>query len=633
MCGIVGLLDGRKTTYDDTLRAMVQAIGYRGPDDQGFYDGGIVGLGHARLSIIDPENGRQPASSEDGGVIVVFNGEIYNFHALASSLTACGHRLENQSDTAVLPHLYEEYGLDMFQRLSGQFAIAIWDKRKQALILARDRYGEKPLFYAERTGNFAFGSEAKAIFKSGLISPVLSPRSLGHIFTYWTPLGDESAFEGVHQLPPGSFLVYKNGQTSIQRYWAPDLSQPDHASCLDAAAYEAQLEALLIQSVRARMVADVPVSFYVSGGLDSALVTSIAARETGLRLNTFSLTFDDKHFDESAYQTALTRALGTNHRSVRFESARLPSLLSEVVWHTETPVLRSGPFPMYVLAGLVRDSGIKVVLSGEGADELFGGYDLFREVKIRQFAARLPESTARPRLYGRVNAFVPQLSGQPSGGLRYFYGSADNADCFASHQTRWRLGQYSRQFFAPDFRAAMDAPDGAADALSPFLPDGLCNWPPLARAQAIETATLFSDYLLSSQGDRVSMGQGVECRYPFLDETVATFAARLPDTMKIRGLNEKYLLKQLARKYVPEPIQRRQKFPYRAPIDIAAIMASDEARHFLSDASIRQYGVFNADAVARFIALTSGRTSNSERDCMLFMGLLTTQALCERFIG
>ena len=632
MCGIAGLLTALSPSeVDSRLRAMVGSIAYRGPDDTGYYTDGPVGLGHARLAVIDPAGGRQPAFSEDGSIAVIFNGEIFNFHRLRTELRKLGHAFGSHSDTDILPHLYEEFGDGMFEKLNGQFAIAVWDKRRKKLVLGRDRFGEKPLFYYRGSGGFCFASEAKAIFKSGLVSAELSPDALRHIFTFWTTVGDETVFRGVRQLLPGTCLILEEDRLLLKPYWRMSFV-PDSLGCADEAALTEELERRLVESVKNRLVADVPVSFYLSGGLDSSLIACIAERQCGAGLNTFSLTFDDPAYDESAYQTSLAGVLRSNHRSVTFRRDQIPSLLREVVWHTETPFLRTGVCAMYALAGLVRCEGLKVVLSGEGSDELFGGYDIFREVKIRRFIARDPQSALRPMLYKKINSFVPRLNDQSLSGLSYFYGGAAPDSLFESHLGRWKLGDYSRQFFTPDF-AWRAGPEDALDAVRSRLPEDFPAWTPVRRAQYLELITLFENYLLSSQGDRVSMGQGVECRLPFLDNAVAAFAAALPDTMKIRGLNEKYIVKRLARKYVPEPILRRQKFPFRAPVDIAALMGDASVREALGEESLRKAGIFSPAAVERFLTASLHREKPNERDAMLLMGLLTTQLLAELFLG
>ena len=630
MCGIAGLINENKTEYQPILQQMVDCMRYRGPDETGYYSDADIGLGHARLNIMDPDNGQQPTANEDGSVMVVFNGEIYNFLSLREALLNKGHILSNNSDTAVLPHLYEDYGIGMFEMLNGQFSIAIWDKRIKRLILARDRFGEKPLFYFHQGRNFCFASEAKALFKSGLVSATLSPTALKHVFAYWTTSGEESVFQDIYQVPTGSYLLFENGETKIKAYWkyaftaAPPLS-------VNQDEYICELENRLLSSVRNRMISDVPISFYLSGGLDSSLVSAMAAQISGRRLNTFSITFDDEAFDESVYQEYMSQYLGTNHHKVMFSRNQIPSIIREVIWHTEVPLLRSGAFPMYVLAKLVRSNGIKVVLSGEGSDELFGGYDIFREVKIREFCARNPESKYRTALYKRVNNFVKGLPDQSNGSLSLYYNSADPHSSLSSHLSRWRMGAYSRQFFSPEYREAMQSHD-ELKYMQDALPQKFSTWTPIQRSQYLEVITLFSNYLLSSQGDRVSMGNSVECRYPFLDYEVVDFAAALPDSLKIKGLNEKFIVKKLAKKYVPEMITKRSKFPYRAPINISELLKDEYIEYVMSGSSIKQYGVFNAEAISRFRASVSLKNEPTERDCMLFMGILTTQILCEQFI-
>jgi asparagine synthase (glutamine-hydrolysing) len=621
-------MTGHKTEFN-ILKDMIDSIKYRGPDDTGYYIDDSIGLGHTRLSIMDPENGRQPITNEDESIIVIFNGEIYNYQTLRKALREKGHQLRNNSDTAILPHLYEEHGLGMFEKLNGQFAVAIWDKNNGRLILARDRFGEKPLFYLHKGKVFSFASEAKAILKSGLIHAAISPIALKQVFTYWTTLSDRSIFDDIYQVPPGSYLVFENGQADIKPYWEYAYSKGTIAE--DKNDLISQLESLMITSVKNRMISDVPISFYLSGGLDSSLITGIAAKISNQSLNTFSIAFDDSNFDESEYQNYMSRYLGTNHHTVMFPKSQIPSIIKKVIYHTEVPLLRSGAFPMYVLANLVRSNDIKVVLSGEGSDELFGGYDIFREVKIREFCSKNPDSKRGAALYKQVNNYVAGLASQSVNSLSLYYNSIDSGSCYSSHLSRWKLCSYSQQFFSQEFREVMKNYDELR-ALEAFLPQDYFEWSPIQRAQYLEVTTLFTNYLLSSQGDRVSMASSVECRYPFLDYEVAEFAAALPDSMKIMGLNEKYIVKKMAQKYVPEIITGRKKFPYRAPIDISELLQDEYIRYMISDSSMKQFNIFNPNTVAKFISSLLAKGNPSERDCMLFMGVLTTQILCEQFL-
>ncbi|MFA6939904.1 MAG: asparagine synthetase B, partial [Clostridiaceae bacterium] len=265
MCGVAGLISGNKIKYSRILHDMVESIKYRGPDDTGYYMDDYIGLGHTRLSIIDPQNGKQPTTNEDESVVVIFNGEIFNYQTLRCDLLGKGHCLKNNSDTAILPHMYEEYGLDMFEKLNGQFASVIWDKQKKRLILARDRFGEKPLFYFHKDKTFCFASEAKAILKSGLVQAAISPIALKQVFTFWTTVGDRSIFQDIYQVPPGSFLVFENCETDIKAYWNYAYSKGTDIKYKNQNYFISELENKLVTSVKNRMISDVPISFYLSG--------------------------------------------------------------------------------------------------------------------------------------------------------------------------------------------------------------------------------------------------------------------------------------------------------------------------------------------------------------------------------
>lgn len=639
MCGIAGMISDKRIDRD-ILQDMIHVLRHRGPDDTGCYIDGNVGLGHCRLGIMDPVNGRQPIMNEDETIVVIFNGEIFNHRQLGESLACKGHILANHSDSAILPHMFEEYGTEMFEKLNGQFAIAIWSKTDRKLVLARDRLGEKPLYYYRKNGILCFGSEAKAIFKSGMVDPVISPSALKQVFTLWTTHSCQSVFQDINQLPPACCLTFENGEAMISRYWeitfSADTNTLQEGMDFDALTerYADELEKKLRNSIKMRMMSDVPISFYLSGGLDSSLIAAMAADITGSRrrLNTFSIAFNDSNFDESVYQDKMSRYLGSEHRTVRFSRGDIPLVLKDVIHHSEMPLLRSGPFPMYVLAKLVSDNNTKVVLSGEGSDELFGGYDIFREVKIREYCSKYPESGRRASLYKSINRFVRNLDRQPANSLALFYGGVAADQWCSSHDTRWRLGNYSRQFFSMCFREEMDKTDVLGQTRE-LLPEDFMEWSSLQRAQYLEIILLFSNYLLSSQGDRVSMASSVECRFPFLDHEVIELACRLPDRMKIKVLDEKYIIKRIARKYLPEEILNRQKFPYRAPIDIPGLMVDEHVRELVSAERIDQYGIFDPGPVKRMLTSILAKPNPSERDNMIFMGIVTTQMLYEQFIA
>ena len=404
MCGIAGILSGANgaSPSRDELARMIAQLHHRGPDGTGFLCEGGIGLAHARLSIIDLAGGDQPIHNEDRSVWVVFNGEIFNYIELRAELEQAGHRFYTHSDTEVIVHLYEQHGADFVQHLNGQFAIALWDARASRLVLARDRTGIRPLFYTTAAGRLLFASEVKALFAVEGVPRRLDPLALAETFTYWAPLAPRCVFEGVKSLPPGHVMVVEGGQQKISCYW--DWQFPDQpvASTRSAEDYADELRELLIDAVRLQLRADVPVGAYLSGGLDSSIITSLIHNFTDVPLRTFSLTFDDDEFDESAYQQQLVDYLGTKHSQVRCTRADIAAAFPRALWHTESPILRTAPTPLMLLSGLVRDQGYKVVLTGEGADEVFGGYDLFKEAKVRRFMARQPDSRARPQLLKRL---------------------------------------------------------------------------------------------------------------------------------------------------------------------------------------------------------------------------------------
>ena len=415
---------------------MVAALHHRGPDGQGSFVEGPVGLGHARLSIIDPAGGYQPMANEDSTIWVVFNGEIFNYVELRQQLLQQGHTFRTRSDTEVLVHLYEEHGDDFVVHLNGQFAIALWDGRRNRLVLARDRVGIRPLFYTWNRGRLAFASEVKALFTLPDVSRRLDPDALASLFSYWAVLPPRSVFEGILTLPAGHVLTVDAEDARVTRYWDWPFGR-GHSTRSDTQLAE-DLRELLVDAVRLQLRADVPVGAYLSGGLDSSIITSIVKRQTATPVRSFSLTFDDIEFDETAYQQELVGHLQTDHSSLLVTRQNIGNALPRVVWHAESPVVRTAPAPMMLLADSVHAAGYKVVLTGEGADEEFGGYDLFKEAKIRRFAARAPESRWRSRLLDRL---YPYLAHSPAAGLslsrRYFMGGVDQIDePHFAHMTR-----------------------------------------------------------------------------------------------------------------------------------------------------------------------------------------------------
>jgi asparagine synthase (glutamine-hydrolysing) len=545
MCGIAGLWSAEpaKAPRQRELDAMVAALHHRGPDGHGTRIDGPVGLGHARLSIIDLEGGAQPLHNEDRSVWVVFNGEIFNYVELRQELLRQGHQFHTHSDTEVLVHLYEQHGDDFVDHLNGQFAIALWDGRRQRLVLARDRVGIRPLYYAWTNGRLAFASEVKALFTLPELPRRFDANAMASLFSFWSVLPPGSVFDGVRSLPPGYILSVDANGHHERRYWDWTFgTSPDHD---DEDRCAEELRALLIDAVRLQLRADVPVGAYLSGGLDSSIITAIIRNHTETPLRSFSLTFEDAEFDESAHQQALVDHLRTDHSAIRATKSAIGAAFPRMVWHAESPVVRTAPTPMMLLADSVRAAGYKVVLTGEGADEAFGGYDLFKEAKVGRFVARQPGSRWRAALIGRL---YPYLAASPGAGKafaqRFFSEGLDQIDePWFAHMTRMSTTRRMFQFFSDEWRDRALAWDPHA-ALAATLPKAFSGWKPMERDQYVEAHTLMSGYLLSSQGDRMAMAASIEGRYPFLDHRVIEFACRVPPALKMRGLNEKWLLKK-----------------------------------------------------------------------------------------
>lgn len=614
---------------------MIERLHHRGPDGFGYYEDTQVGLAHARLSIIDLESGGQPIHNEDRSVWVAFNGEIFNYIELRGELEASGHRFYTHSDTEVIVHLYEQHGLDFLHRLNGQFGIALWDRKRERLILARDRTGIRPVFYTTHANRLVFASEVKALFGLPGLPRRLKPTALAQVFTFWSAQAPNTIFDGVSALPPGHLLILEQGRTEVRKYW--DWQFPDtpmEARPLDEEARS--LRDLLVDAVRLQLRADVPVGAYLSGGLDSAVVAALIKNYTETPLRTFSLTFEDAEFDESEYQQELVRHLGTEHTSIQCKRTDIGAAFPRAIWHTETPVVRTAPTPLMLLSAKVRSEGYKVVLTGEGADEVFAGYDIYREAKVRRFWARSPDSPWRPRLLERL---YPYLTHSPVASRAlsqsFFRQGIEDVDSpWFAHLTRWRTTQRLWNFFSPAVRAELARYDPISD-LGQTLPAEFGRWKPLGRDQYVEAHTLLSGYLLNSQGDRVAMANSIEGRFPFLDHRVIEFANRLTPSHKLHVLDEKHILKQAVRGLLPERVRVRTKQPYRAP-DNQSFFHDGRPLEYVatlfSEDHLRKSELFDPIAVGKLYHKCRAGKAIGFGDNMAFVGILSTLLTEEMFV-
>lgn len=645
MCGIAGLVNlrpGLPPPERDALVRMAASQQHRGPDEFGLYRDAHAGFAHVRLSLVDLQSGQQPMSDAQGGLWVVFNGEIYNHVELRQQLAAQGHPFRTHSDTEVILAAWRAWGPQAFERFNGQWAVALWDAAEHRLVLARDPMGICPLHVCEHQGRLWFASEAKALFAGEPALPrIFDPVGLAQTLTFWCPVSPRSVFAGVTELHPGEVRSHWRGGVQSWQVQVPaHPSGPDDPTRFRgtlADASDAVGHALQAATELRISRADVPVGCYLSGGLDSSLIAALGRGVAGDRFQTFSLRFEDAEFDESPHQRSMVQHLGSEHHEVCVARADIARCFEEVVWHTERPLLRTAPAPLFLLSGLVRQHGIKAVLTGEGADEMFAGYDLFREGKVRRFWARQPGSAWRHRLLERLYPYMARSPVAQRGMMRQFFGRGldqANVPGFA-HGPRWHSTAAVQRLLSPDTAAAIAGQDPVADFLS-TLPPALARWTALAQDQHIEIRTLLHGYLLASQGDRMLLGHSVEGRFPFLDKDVVALANSLPDAHKLHVLDEKHVLKRIARGRLPDTIIHRPKQPYRAP-DAQCFVGPDTpavVEHALSPEGIAAAGVFDPAPVLQLLNKCRRSTATpSNTDNMALMAVLSTQLLHQRFIA
>ena len=634
MCGVAGIIDYKGRSDGKMLTGrMLSVINYRGPDESGIYHSPFATIGNVRLSIIDIEGGHQPLSDPSGRYWIVFNGEIFNYKELRKDLEKRGNIFKSHSDTEVLIHLFAAYREKCLGMLNGQFAFAIWDKKNEELFIARDRAGIRPLFYNINNEVFSFASEIKSLFQQTNIRRELNPESLSQICTFWTTVTPNTAFKNIYELSPGHYAIYNRNGINTKKYW--DLPFNNGGDKVPLSEALEGFNEIFSDAVRIRLRADVEVAAYLSGGIDSsATVSYIKAIEPGV-LNTFSIGFAEKDFDESHYQSDAINYFKTNHQSYQCTSDEIAECFPEVIRHAEIPMTRTAPAPMFLLSKLVRENNIKVVITGEGSDEILAGYDIFKESQIRRFWAASPGSAFRPLLLKRLYPYIPQISQANSTVLKMFFGYKldDVSNPYYSHLLRWNNSNHLKKHFSERVKDELRN-YSVLDPLNAIIPINFDSWDPLAKSQWLETAIFMSGYLLSSQGDRMSMANSVEGRYPFLDYRLIEFCARLQPDLKLHGLTEKYLLKKLLKNKIPDKIVNRTKQPYRAPVKNVFLSQNppDYVREMLSEEYTRRTGIFDHKSVKSVISGIERRGITSEIDDMFITNVISTHLINYQFI-
>jgi asparagine synthase (glutamine-hydrolysing) len=562
MCGICGQLrlDQEATVSPVVIHSMADSIRHRGPNDEGSYISGQIGLGFRRLSIIDLTGGHQPLSNEDGTVWIVFNGEIYNYQTLRGDLIAKGHTFKTNSDTEVIVHLYEEYGTDCVHKLRGMFAFAIWDAIQKTLFLARDRVGIKPLYYFVDKNFLSFGSEIKAILADPSIPRHVEPESIDRSLIYRYVPGGQTLLRNLFKLEPGHLLIAKNGKYETRRYWDLDFSQP-HVGC-SPHELEEQLIDLLDETVQLHMISDVPVGFLLSGGIDSTALLSFAARGTDRAISTFTIGFQsDTIVDERPFARLAAERYGSRHHELSISPTDFAEFLPDYVWHMEEPICEPPAIALYYVSKLASQH-VKVLLSGEGGDEAFAGYENYRNIfwfeHMKALLGPLQGSAGRGMalagrmLHSRVLTKYGARMGVP---FEEYYLSRTSSpfDFFP----RERLNLYSE--------AMAECVDStrSVSVTQRYLARAR-NYSLLNKMLYVDTNTWLSDELLI-KADKMTMANSVELRVPLLDHKVLEFAARLPRNQKVRGWTMKYLAKKALRGHVPDAILSRRKAGFPVP--------------------------------------------------------------------
>ena len=564
MCGICGKLnfDQSNSLESAQVQAMLDPIRHRGPDDQGIYLSGQIGLGHRRLSIIDLSTGHQPLSNEDGTVWIVFNGEIYNFQELRTFLVSKGHKFKTQTDTEAIVHLYEELGPECLQKLRGMFAFAIWDDKAKTLFLARDRVGIKPLYYCRTEQSLLFASEIKSILTDPSVDRRVSPEIIDRFMTFFYLPGEETLFQGISKLAPGHYLLYKNGRTELRQYWDLSFAKPGESPSQEEA--ERQLIDLLAETVEQHMIADVPVGVLLSGGVDSTAVLSFAVERTNKKVSTYTVGFSDAAFaDERPYARLAAETFGTEHHEMTITASDFVEFMPKYVWHMEEPVCEPPAVALYYVSKLARQY-VTVLLSGEGGDEAFAGYSNYRNLLWLERVKRglSPFRTAAAgglafvnRLFPspRMAAYAPLMNASfPD----YYYSRTSNP----YRGIRNGLGKlYSR-----DFAGAIDR----EHVVEPMqrLQARVRGQNTLDAMLYIDTKSWLPDDLLI-KADKITMANSLELRVPLLDHKVLEFAAALPTNLKVRGFTTKYLAKRALGHRVPKAILERKKAGFPVPYE------------------------------------------------------------------
>jgi asparagine synthase (glutamine-hydrolysing) len=596
MCGIAGAVDlnGTREFPVDRLLAMTGAIAHRGPDDEHYHVEPGVALGARRLSIVDLAGGRQPIPNEDGSIWVAFNGELFEYPELRQELLERGHRLATRCDTESWVHLYEDLGERMFEKARGQFAVSLWDRPNRTVILGRDRVGICPLYYTQVDGWLLWASEIKALLASGMVAARPDPKGIDHLFAFFCTGTTRTFFEGIQSLPPGHFLRIKDGRAQRHQYW--DLDFPDDGDerrLADPTPLVDELEDRLRRAVERRLRGDVPVVSYISGGLDSTVVLGLSSRQRGRAVPSFTIGLDRAGPDERTAATEAANMLGSPLTVVTMDQSRIAEAFPELVVAAEGPVLDTSCAALMRLATAVHEQGYKVALTGEGADEALAGYIWYKSQKVRNWIGDAV-GTGLPRLMR--SGLLAAVGG---GSSRRPPLNAMNGTRPAQQDMYELLSQARNLLFSREMWHKLDGHSPYSDL--DLTNQRMAKWHPLNRSLYVGYKVMLAGLLLVSKGDRIAMHSSIETRYPFLDDDVIQFCSEVAPEYKLKGLTEKWLLRQVAARTLPPQIAGRPKTMFRASLAQTFLGAHRPAwvDQLLSSESIKKAGYFDPDLVAR----------------------------------
>jgi len=639
MCGVAGVIDltGRRPVPAGMVRAMADTIIHRGPDEDGYLEEPGLALASRRLSIVGLADGRQPIANEDRTVNVVFNGELFDYPETRARLEGQGHRFRTHCDTELLPHLWEDHQEGMFERLRGQFAVALWDERRRRLVLGRDRFGICPLYWTRQGDWLLFASEIKALLASGLVEAKPDRRGINHLFTFFALPGPVTCFEGIQALTPGHYLRIQLGgpgeeaRVTDQAFWEFDFPDRGQEEDGDADRLVNEFEGHLIRAVERRLRADVPVVSYLSGGVDSSMVVALAGKVRGEPIPTFTIKIDDPRLDETKEAMLSARHHGTEPIVVTCGADEVLGNYPRLIEAAESPVIDTSCTALLMLAEEVHARGYKVALTGEGSDEWLAGYPWYKVNRVLGWLDTVP---GLPLGQWLRRAFL-RLTGAP----RFPWTETKQIVESVGGSNAWLdiygLVSLSKlRFFSASMREAVGSDSPYAD-LSPNV-ERMRRWHPINRGVYFGGRVNLPGLLLQAKGDRVAMHSSVETRYPFLDEDVFAFLAKLHPRWKLRGLRDKYLLRLLAERWLPKSIARRPKVMFRAPFDS---FHGDRAPAFvdqlLSPEALRKTDYFDVEAVAHWRQAYRLMRPNSPQRLSVEMGLvgvLATQLWHQTFI-